>query len=241
MSKPGRSLPPLTPDTEGIPIYSPFAFHLVPGQQTLINIHLSFEVPKNYILFLSSVNNPSIYEPLVCPGILNQSTVDEVILLLGNIYKHAITIKKNQQIATVHLVPSSSIKSIHVIGDSSKFRIDEPTPLQQQELDDLLNEFSDIFSKSDKDFGLLVNNFHEIDTADHKPFKSRSYWKSHSEEKIVTSEISKLVSAGLLKPSKSPWASPLLLIKKKTGGHQIVMDYRKLNSITKKFYILYYI
>ena len=175
-----------------------------------------------------------MYEPLVCPGILDQGAVEEVILLLSNIYKHAITVKKNQQIATVHLVPSSSIKSIHIIGDSSEFGLDELTPLQLQELDDLLNEFSDIFSKSDKDFGLLVNNFHEIDTADHKPFKSRLYQKSHSEEKIVTSEISKLVTAGLLKPSKSPWASPLLLIKKKTDGHQIVMDYQKLNSIIKK-------
>ena len=154
----------------------------------------------------------------MCPGILDQGAIDKVILLMGNIYKHAITIK-NQHIATVHLVPSCSIQSIHVIDDSSEFGLNEPTTLQQQELDDLLKEFSDIFSKSDKDFGLLVNNFHEIDTADHKPFKSRPYQKSHSEEKIVSSEISKLVTAGLLKPSKSPWASPLLLIKKKTSGH----------------------
>ena len=58
MSKPGKSLPPSTSDMEGIPIYSPFAFHLEPGQQTLVNIHLSFEILKNYILFLSSVKNP---------------------------------------------------------------------------------------------------------------------------------------------------------------------------------------
>ena len=71
----------------------------------------------------------------------------------------------------------------------------------------------------------LVNNFHEIDTANHKPFKSCPYQKSHSEEKILSSEITKLVTVGLLKPSKSPWAFPFLLIKKKNGNHQIVMDY----------------
>ena len=37
-----------------------------------------------------------------------------------------------------------------------------------------------------------------------------------------------------MKLSKSLKAFPLLLIKKKTGGHHIVMDYQKLNSITKK-------
>ena len=86
-----------------------------------------------------------------------------------------------------------------------RFRNLTPTPLQLQELDDLLKEFSDIFSKSDKDFGLLVNNFHKIDTADHKPFRSRDYQKSYSEEKNLSSEISKLVTAGLIKPSKSLW------------------------------------
>ena len=78
---------------------------------------------------------------------------------MGNIYKHAITIKKNQQIATVHLVSSQTIQNIHVVGNSSEFGLNKPTPLQQQELDNLLKKFSDIFSKSDKDFGFFVNNF----------------------------------------------------------------------------------
>ena len=109
ITKPGKLLPPSVPDTEGIPIYSPVEIHLKPGQQKLVNIHLSFEVPKNYILFIFSVKNSTIYEPLICPGILNQGAVDKVILLMGNLYKHAIRIKKNQQIATVYLILSSLI------------------------------------------------------------------------------------------------------------------------------------
>ena len=46
ITKPGKLLPPSVPDIEGILIYSPSAFHLEPGQQTLVNIHLSFEIPK---------------------------------------------------------------------------------------------------------------------------------------------------------------------------------------------------
>ena len=155
-------------------------------------------------------------------------------MLVGNIYKHSITVKKGQTIAVACVQSLDKIQSIHTVGDVSDLGLTEPSLEQQKELHNLLDEFKDIFSKSDQDFGLLANSYHEIDTGSHKPFKSRPYRKSHTEEAIVASEIQKLLDAGLLQPSKSPWASPLLLVKKKNGGHQIVMDYRRLNSLTKK-------
>ena len=35
-------------------------------------------------------------------------------------------------------------------------------------------------------------------------------------------------------PSKSLWASPLLIVKKKDGSNRVVIDYHKLNTVTKK-------
>ena len=34
--------------------------------------------------------------------------------------------------------------------------------------------------------------------------------------------------------SKSPWALPLLLVKRKDGTNRVVIDYCKLNGVTKK-------
>ena len=51
ITKPGKLLPPSVTDTEGILIYSPYAFNLEPGQQMLINIHLTFEVPNKIYYF----------------------------------------------------------------------------------------------------------------------------------------------------------------------------------------------
>ena len=43
-----------------------------------------------------------------------------------------------------------------------------------------------------------------------------------------------MMASDVIEPSSSPWSAPVALIKKKDGGERFCIDYRKLNSITKK-------
>ena len=46
--------------------------------------------------------------------------------------------------------------------------------------------------------------------------------------------IEEMQNAGVIEPSLSPWASPIVLVRKKDGTTRFCVDYRKLNQATKK-------
>ena len=49
----------------------------------------------------------------------------------------------------------------------------------------------------------------------------------------ATQLVQEMLKQGVIKPSASPWASPIVVVRKKDGNIRFCVDYRKLNSITK--------
>ena len=50
----------------------------------------------------------------------------------------------------------------------------------------------------------------------------------------ITIELDKLMHQGIIEPSMSPWASPLVPIRKKNGKLRICVDFRAVNNVTRK-------
>ncbi|KAJ3685492.1 hypothetical protein LUZ61_014656 [Rhynchospora tenuis] len=67
-----------------------------------------------------------------------------------------------------------------------------------------------------------------------KPISQRPYRFFHYQKVEITKIIGELLKDGFIKPSSSPFASPVLLVKKKDGTWRLCIDYRQLNDITVK-------
>ena len=66
------------------------------------------------------------------------------------------------------------------------------------------------------------------------PINSKPYHYSPLHKTEIERQVQELLQAGLIAHSHSPFASPVLLVKKKDGTWRFCVDYRKLNDITIK-------
>jgi hypothetical protein len=75
---------------------------------------------------------------------------------------------------------------------------------------------------------------HEIrlKSEDQKPIKQQAY--PYTQDKMVRIQklLHEMEEDGVIEPSKSPWASPIVIVSKKNGSDRFCVDYRKLNAVT---------
>ena len=112
--------------------------------------------------------------------------------------------------------------------DESNLTVDEAGLLK-----DLVREYSDIFALDSTELGTTDLVTHSIDTGDSHPIRQPLRRIPFALQRTVEEMVQKMMAQGVIQNSNSPWASPVVLIKKKDGSHRFGMDYRRLNAITK--------
>ena len=98
----------------------------------------------------------------------------------------------------------------------------------------ILNEYRSCLATSLSQLSTAKLEPHSIITTTNKPIKLKPYKLSKEHSDILKNEIISLLDKGLIVPSHSPWAFPVLLVRKKNGKWRLCIDYRKLNEITYK-------
>ena len=73
---------------------------------------------------------------------------------------------------------------------------------------------------------------HEIPTGSALPIRLPPYRLAHHSKEVLREEIKTLLDQDIIKSSKSPWAVPIVSVKKKDGTQRMCVDYRRLNKVT---------
>ena len=97
----------------------------------------------------------------------------------------------------------------------------------------LLKKFPSLTNDDIKIPPIMKKFEHRIQTYGEPP-SSRPRKLNPTMSKIAQDTINGMLSEGILKPSTSPYSSPIHIVDKKPKGHRIVGDYRNLNKITEK-------
>lgn len=118
--------------------------------------------------------------------------------------------------------------------NSGELVIGNLTPAQKEQFDELIDENRDLFAWDSKQLGRTSLVQHNIDVGDALPIRKRWYRTSQVEKAFIGEEIDRMLQQGLIEKSKSPWASPVVLVRKKNGKLRLCVDYRPLNKVTKK-------
>ena len=110
----------------------------------------------------------------------------------------------------------------------------ELTNDQYRRATELLTEFKDIFSKGPYDMGRTSLVEHTIETGNSRPVRQalRHHPMAHLDE--IDRQVDEMLRHDIVEPAASPWASNVVMVRKKDGAYRLCVDYRALNAVTYK-------
>ena len=186
--------------------------------------------------------SPLETSPLLCeqPGILvpNILTCERERLRLPVVNETSVkvTLKKGLPIGLLEHVCSAEASAIQTVETESpsdkvtgnapvkEAKLDHMPSYQEKALRKLLDQYEEIFSKGDHDLGKTNVVTLKLDTSDHPPIKQRPYKTPFAEKPKVDQHINDMLEAGVISPSNSPWASPIVIVPKKDGTKRVCVE-----------------
>ena len=105
----------------------------------------------------------------------------------------------------------------------------------QNDLELLLQEYESQFAKDETSIGTTPLTSMMIDTGTSEPISQKPYPIAMEHYQSVRDEIEILLAANIIHTSRSSWSAPIIVVPKGDGGKCLVIDYRALNKVTRKF------
>ena len=108
------------------------------------------------------------------------------------------------------------------------------TPDDKAKLVSVLRKHHSAFAWTDGDLGHTDLIHHNIYLLDQTPIKQPYRRIPPAALGEVKAHIKDLLARGIISPSSSAYASPIVVVRKKSGEIRLVVDYRRINAVTRK-------
>ncbi|KAL4296177.1 hypothetical protein GQ457_12G019000 [Hibiscus cannabinus] len=129
---------------------------------------------------------------------------------------------------------SRVMPGISLLTMSSQLEVKLMNKLLPNDLQQLLDEFEMVFQEP---MGLPPSRGHEhriVLQDDQAVVKIRPYRYPTVQKNEIERLVQEMLQAGFIRDSSSPFASPIVMVKKKDGSWRLCVDYRQLNQLTLK-------
>jgi len=129
--------------------------------------------------------------------------------------------------------PADCIEEM-IIGDY-KIKVGKQlTNDQKNKLKEFIMNYTDVIA-FDGRLGTTDLIEYEIDIQGNKPVHVPPYRCSPAQRDAMQAEAKEMERQGVIEPCKSPWSSPIIIVRKPDGTFRFVIDFRQVNKLTKNW------
>ena len=184
---------------------------------------------------------------LIIPRTLVKVEDWQVMVTLSNFNDHTISVEEGTIVGALAPVEYVRRISSQIAATRQKKQVDDlpeylrPLIDTEQLTEDQIGSLcgvvyknQDLFARPEGPVGRTSLVKHTIDTCDARPIKRPPRRFPDTQQRQIEEELGKMMEQGIIQESDSPWASQVVLVRKKDGSTRFCVDYRHLNAVTKK-------
>ena len=154
---------------------------------------------------------------------------------IGHLKPAVLDSTDQQEIQQTNSMTLKKMMSDNITPDSFNPPCHEISAAVQEDLELLLQEYESQFAKDETSIGTTPLTSMTIDTGTCDPVSQKPYPIAMKHHQWVKEEIEKLLAVKVNCTSCSSWSAPFIVVPKGNGGKCLVIDYRALKKVTRKF------
>lgn len=222
-------------------LYSKSKYVIPPNAQSVIYVRARKKIHCHSDAILIQPNQNFLSKGLLVSRMVNLNSKDNLYpISVMNINNEPFHINKSSKLAFLECIdklPTFNCNSIEQTledfdfnsGEISYDHLDNET---KETLKIFLEQYKDCFAMGIKDLTGCDTLLHKVELSDQVPVRQKHYKTPHHLKDELNRQINELLENNIIQESTSPYAAPVILVKKKDGSYRLCTDFRKLNIKT---------